>query len=168
MVALLIRQPLTPVPPSHPHPIWSIRSACPIQQVSSNFIPLYQPAHKKSISTSKPKRTNMIQNRLWREHQKSSHNAAGEYNPPQYIPIYPNLLERTTIPRKTHPQLPQLPHHPDSFPHLLLILPHLIFDPPQRPLPPGICALPIMLNLLLPYLLQLEISPPPRSMFWPF
>ena len=64
MVVIPIRLPLTLVPTSHPRPILSVWSACTIQQVSSQFLPLYQPAHRKSIYKSKPEQTNMIKNIL--------------------------------------------------------------------------------------------------------
>ena len=51
MLMLLIQQPLPLVLTSHPHPI---------QPIASNFLPLYQPAHKKTISPSEFQRTDTI------------------------------------------------------------------------------------------------------------
>ena len=60
-----------------------------------------------------------------------------------------NPPTRPILIRNNHPQLPQV----------------LIFHPPQRPLPPDICSLPLLLHLLLPSLLHIEISPSPRPIF---
>ena len=75
---------------------------------------------------------------------------------------------RTSLIRKTHPQLLHLPQNLDFILHLLMIPPHLIFHPPQRPLPPEICSIPLLMNLLLPSLIRIEIAPSQRPIFWPF
>ena len=64
IVVLPIRRPLTPVPPSLPRRIWSVRSVRLIQTASSQFIPIYQLLHKKPTFLSKLERTNTIQRLL--------------------------------------------------------------------------------------------------------
>ena len=91
-----------------------------------------------------------------------------QYNTSKSIPRCPNLTERPSLLRKTHPQLPQLIQHPDIIPHLLLMPLHLILKPPQPPLTPDIFLLTMLLHLMLPSLYWLEISPPPRPIFWPY
>ena len=61
MVALLIRCPLKPVPPSYPSPIRSVCSVRPIQTASSQFLPIYQLLHKNPTFLSKLEQTNTIQ-----------------------------------------------------------------------------------------------------------
>ena len=145
-------------PPYHPRPI---RSVCPIHPVASQFIPLYQPAHKKPVSLSKTKKTDTDTIQPVRSRQYDPDDpvsVSSEGNPP----TRPSLI------RKTHPQLPQLPQHPDIIPHLLLMPPHLIFHPPQRYLPPEIFSLPLLLHLLLTSLLRIEIAPSPGPICWHF
>ena len=63
-----------------------------------------------------------------------------------------NPQTRPSLIINTHPQLPQL----------------IIFHPPQRPLPPDIFYIPLLLHLLMTYLLRIDISPSPRPIFWPW
>ena len=144
-------------PQSHPRPIRSVR---PMHLVSIQFLPLYQPAHKNTVSPSEPN-TNTdtiqpIQSRWSIQYDPASVLSEG------------NSPTRPSIIRKTHPQLPQLPQHPYIIPYLLLMPPHLIFHPTQQPLPPDIWSLPLMLYLLLPSLLRIDIAPSPTPIFWPF
>ena len=135
-------------PPSHPRPISSIRH---IQPVASQFPHTSQltkiqflranPRRPIPIQFSQYDTSNNIQmiQTIWSSHISS------EGNPPKI----PSLIINT------HPQLPQLPQNIDFILRLLLIPPHLIFHPPQQPMPPDICSLPLLRNIMLPSLLQI-------------
>ena len=118
-------------PPSHQHPIRSIR---PIQPVSN------QPEHKIHflLANSRPKPIQSI-----RYNPDDPSNTIQPTGPSRYdlarVSSEGNPPTRPSLIRDTHPQLPQL----------------LIFHPPQRPLMPKICSLPLMLHVLLPSLLHI-------------
>ena len=135
------RRSLHPTP-YHQRPIQSIR---PIQPVSN------QPAHKSQLILVKPRLISIRSRRYDTIHpiQSSQYDQANTIRP---IRSSHSLLWREP-PNNTKPtQLPQL----------------LIFHPLQRSLPSEFFSLPLLLHILMPSLLQKEIAPSPRTIFWPF
>ena len=123
-------------------------SLCSSLVPPSSFPACYQEAHPKTISPLPASATRANIN-------FSEKNIHG--NPAQSIP-------RPT--RKPRPQLPQPPQPQDEITLLLLIPPHLILHPPQKPLLPDNFPLPLLLHILLPNLSRLDISPSPRPVFF--
>ena len=150
VLALLFRRALTtvrptPVPPT-PHPVHLSHPYHPSHHFSN------QPMHT-TICSPPAIMIQYIQSSQYDPDSAISRNTIQPIRSIQPIRCDPPF-QKSNKANQDPSSVASLPQHL-VIPHILLMARHLIFHPPQRPLPPDICSLPLLLHLLLPSLLPI-------------